>query len=90
MRPGRLFDLPENLSESDCQTIFGHLFRRLAAYRQSRELYALAEYGRSTGPESKRLALQNAFLREIDLWAQALLENAWFACQEPGGGRSIH
>lgn len=81
---------PRDLSETDRQTLFEHLFRRLAAYRHSAELYArVEEYHHSPDAHANNeqaTVTREEFMREVDSWGQALLENAWFACQEPGGG----
>lgn len=84
---------PQDLSETDRRTIFEHLFRRLAVYRHSVELYARVEEYHNSPPNSRALtdqatATRENFMREIDAWGQTLLENAWVACQEPGGGVS--
>lgn len=84
---------PKDLSEHDRQTLFEHFFRRLAAYRHACELYARVEEfhhsseAAATGDEAT--VAREDFMREIDTWAQALLENTWIACQEPGGGPSF-
>ncbi|KAI0064563.1 DUF726-domain-containing protein [Artomyces pyxidatus] len=80
---------PASLSDADRLTIFNHVFRRLAATRNTAELYAMAEgdvSGRSSPPESNSSGTMALFVLEVDLWVQSILSAAWIACREPGGG----
>lgn len=81
---------PKELTETDRLTIFEHVFRRLAAYRNAAKFYAGAEYGLSTRPQEEKAQTKKQFLDELDSWAQELVQHVWFACQEPGGGKSFH
>jgi hypothetical protein len=74
---------PKELSDDERNTVFQHFFRRLAQHRNSFEIYALAEAGYA---EVDTSGTQKAVSKELDHWAQELLNNAWAACQEPGGG----
>ncbi|THH12520.1 hypothetical protein EW146_g7614, partial [Bondarzewia mesenterica] len=80
---------PNELTETDRQIIFERFFRNLAACRNRTELYALAERNFVFGPQidPDLFEIEGAFVDEINSWAQGLLESAWIACQEPGGGR---
>lgn len=80
---------PPNFSEKEKHAVFQHFFHRLAAYRNTAELYASTEHILSSFPEDKKLETKDSFTHEVDQWAQGLLKNAWAACQEPGGG-TVH
>jgi len=75
-------------SERECKTAFLYIFRRLAAYRNTTELYALTEaallQSDTSGCYDDITTLE--FSQALNTWGQSLLENAWVACQEPGGG----
>jgi hypothetical protein len=75
---------PSELTEAERLAFFEHFFRRLAAHRNQFQIYAIAESGYilQEGGTPKEKAL----LSELDHWAQGLLNSAWAACQEPGGG----
>jgi hypothetical protein len=77
---------PKELTERERDTVFQHFFRRLAAHRNTIELYAAAEFNLSTLQEVIKSRQRDEFNREINSWAQALLENAWIVCGAPGGG----
>ncbi|KAH9952222.1 DUF726-domain-containing protein [Amylocystis lapponica] len=79
---------PKELDQDACLTIFQHLFRRLAAYRNTVELYALAEYNLSISPEEMKACVRDEFGEEVNRWAHELLKHAWIACHEPGGGKT--
>lgn len=70
-------------------TIFEHFFRRLAAYRNTTELYALSEYNHSPDPESEKARRRDNFNQQVTAWAQTLLEQAWVVCKESGGGEGL-
>ncbi|KAK0239980.1 DUF726-domain-containing protein [Armillaria nabsnona] len=76
---------PKQLTQQERETVFQHIFRRLAAYRNSAELYSLAEYSLSPLPEKVKSDRRNAFNKGLNTWAQQLLEHAWVACGEPDG-----
>jgi hypothetical protein len=80
-------DFSTDLSEREREIIFQYLFRRLAAYRNTTELYALTEAAllRSSdngSSDSKTFEFSQA----LNAWGQSILENTWVTCQEPGGG----
>lgn len=77
---------PKELSSTEQSAIFQHIFRRLAASRNTAELYALAEYTLSNLTNEKKSLIHDAFVRDVNRWAQNLLQHAWLACDEPGGG----
>lgn len=70
-----------DLGEWERETVFLYVFRRLAAYRNTIELYALTEA--ALLPPSRCF---NEFSQALNEWGQSTLENAWVACQEPGEG----
>lgn len=74
---------PKELTEDERDTVFQHLFRRLAHHRNTFEIYALAECGYA---EDSGQGTQKDVVKELDHWSQELLKNAWTACQAPGGG----
>ncbi|KAI0044832.1 DUF726-domain-containing protein [Auriscalpium vulgare] len=77
---------PAELSDADNLTIFQHIFRRLAAHRNTVELYAEAEAAYSDPQDTAHVDLKEDFVREVDVWSQSLLSATWVACKEPGGG----
>ncbi|KAH7929748.1 DUF726-domain-containing protein [Leucogyrophana mollusca] len=79
---------PKELSDQDRETVFQHFFHRLAAYRNTSELYALAEYNLSQQTEHNKSRSRDVFCDALNRWAQDLLQNAWVACQEPGSSTS--
>lgn len=79
---------PPKLNDLERHVFFQHFYHRLAAHRNTAELYAHAEYILSSLPEEQRFQIRCQFNQEQNRWAQELLENAWVACQEPGGGKS--
>ncbi|KAL0946644.1 hypothetical protein HGRIS_012838 [Hohenbuehelia grisea] len=76
------------LAKEDLDIVFQHLFRRLAQYRNSTQLYSQLEAhtDNSLVPAERKAGYQTDFNDAINSWAQKLLEAAWAACQEPGGG----
>lgn len=72
------------LSEGERKTVFQYFFRRLAAYRNTIELYALTENALLQPSGSFDDSLE--FSQVLNAWGQSILENAWVACQAPGGG----
>lgn len=81
---------PKALTEADRLAIFEHVFRRLAAHRNTAKFYAGAEYGLSAKPQEVKARTKEQFLVELNSWAQELVQHVWIACQEPGGGKSSH
>ncbi|KZT68123.1 DUF726-domain-containing protein [Daedalea quercina L-15889] len=77
---------PKELAEAERLAIFEHVFRRLAAHRNTAELYAVAEYTFSTKAQEQKNETKELFLKELNGWGQGLLQHVWLACQEPGGG----
>ncbi|KAK7467244.1 hypothetical protein VKT23_004301 [Stygiomarasmius scandens] len=74
---------PPQLTESDRRNVFEQLFRRLAAHRNTAELYALTEYNLSTLVEPKKDKRKGDFVRDLNNWAQELLNTAWTVCGDP-------
>lgn len=74
---------PKELTDEQRDTVFQHLFRRLAHHRNTFEIYALAESGYAELNGSDK---QKAVVKDLDHWSQGLLKNAWTACQAPEGG----
>lgn len=81
---------PKELTEADRLVIFEHVFRRLAAHRNTAQFYAGAEYGLSAKPQAEKARMKEHFLVELNGWAQELVKHVWIACQEPGGGKLFH
>ncbi|KAG0699681.1 DUF726-domain-containing protein [Suillus ampliporus] len=75
-----------DLSELERETVFLYFFRRLAAYRNTIELYALTEAAllQPGGCFNDSRTLE--FSQGLNTWGQSILNHAWVACQEPGGG----
>ncbi|KIK57694.1 hypothetical protein GYMLUDRAFT_45861 [Collybiopsis luxurians FD-317 M1] len=76
---------PTDLTDSDQDTLFQYIFRRLAAYRNSAQLHALAEYNLSTLHVERREKRKNEFSRIINEWAQELVEKSYMVCGQPDG-----
>ncbi|KAF7294835.1 hypothetical protein MIND_01021400 [Mycena indigotica] len=70
---------PQGLSEHERETIFTHLFRRLASFRNTLFLYSSQD--QTLSPEAR-----HAHETSIQQWAQGLIEVAFVICGEPGGG----
>lgn len=79
---------PKDLTEAERLAIFQHVFRRLAAHRNTAELYAIAEYTFSSKPQEQKGETRGSFVDDINQWGQDLLQHVWHSCQEPGGGKS--
>jgi hypothetical protein len=75
---------PANLSVEERHALFNHFLRRLTAYMNDHVSYVIAE-GRFINPEVV-MQLRKLLVKELTQWAQELLNHAWAACQEPGGG----
>ena len=78
---------PKELTEEQCTAELQRLERKLAGFRNTAELYAIAEAGADDSRKSTESL--DEFVRAMNDWAQQTLKNAWLACREPGGGMSI-
>ncbi|KAF9564386.1 DUF726-domain-containing protein [Agrocybe pediades] len=67
---------PKDLSDEQKATVFQHIFRRLADYRNTAALYSLLECSFTSGGDEV-ISKQHEFETEINRWAQSLLEKAW-------------
>ncbi|KAJ7581215.1 DUF726-domain-containing protein [Mycena floridula] len=76
----------KELTNEDRHTVFEHIFRRLAKYRNTAELYALMEYNSSTVPERQKTRRRDSFNGDLNKWAQGLLEHAWIICDQEAAG----
>lgn len=65
---------PKDLTYSDQEALFQYIFRRLAAYRNAAELYALAENQLSTLPNDKKQRRRHTFSKALNEWAQELVD----------------
>lgn len=74
---------PKNLSKEEKTAVFEHINRHLARHRNNAERWANAE-AFAIQDESERDKFSRGFAHLIDEWANALLKNAWMACDEPG------
>ncbi|KAL5532646.1 hypothetical protein ACEPAF_4420 [Sanghuangporus sanghuang] len=74
---------PKELSKQQRKIIFEHIYRRLAVHRNNAERWANYEDFVDPGNDIGQIIRQE-FVEEINAWANALLENAWVACEEPG------
>ncbi|KZT11351.1 DUF726-domain-containing protein [Laetiporus sulphureus 93-53] len=77
---------PSHLSEAQRRAVFEKVFRHLAAYRNTSELYAVAEYSLSTLPDDEKEDIRRLFVIQVTQWGQDLLKHIWMACSEPGEG----
>ncbi|KAF5389899.1 hypothetical protein D9757_003718 [Collybiopsis confluens] len=78
---------PTDLTDADQTTLFQYIIRRLAAYRNSAQLHALAEYSQSSLSVEKRERRKAEFDKDINEWAQGLVEKAYMVCGQPEGGQ---
>ncbi|KAI0341665.1 DUF726-domain-containing protein [Trametopsis cervina] len=78
---------PTELHEPELQSFFQYFLRRIASHRNKAEMFAQNEHALSSARDLESQRIQEAQSAELNNWAQALLENAWAACQEPGGGK---
>ncbi|KAJ3905025.1 DUF726-domain-containing protein [Lentinula edodes] len=76
---------PTDLTDSDQNTLFQYLYRRLAAYRNAAELHALAEYQLSALPEENKQKIKHQFSQTLNEWAQELVDKAYMVCGQPDG-----
>ncbi|KAJ4475248.1 DUF726-domain-containing protein [Lentinula edodes] len=76
---------PTDLTDSDQNTLFQYLYRRLAAYRNAAELHALAEYQLSALPEENKQKIKDEFSQTLNEWAQELVDKAYMVCGQPDG-----
>lgn len=72
-----------DLTGEQRKTIYEHLRRRLAVHRNEAGKWEDQEYSVCGGKSDDA---DSVFIREINVWADALAENAWLACGEPGKG----
>ncbi|KAG7092542.1 hypothetical protein E1B28_008892 [Marasmius oreades] len=81
---------PRELTRAERQSIFQHVYRRLAANRNKATLYAEAEFQSSSLPQVTKQQIKDEFNDEVAKWARDLLEKAWIACGEPEEGGCTH
>ena len=74
---------PTDFTDADKLAVLEHVTRRLAAHRNKAELYARTEAILSSAKEAEQTV--DAFMAEIDKWAEELLRHAWTALGELGG-----
>ena len=79
---------PKKLTEEQCTAVLQRLERKLAGFRNTAELYAIAEAGADDSRKKSTESLDE-FVQAMNDWAQQTLKNAWLACREPGGGMSV-
>lgn len=77
---------PDGLDDDGRQALFQHIFRRLAARRNTSELWRTAELANRAASDSQEAASGDEFMRAIMNWAQELLRDAWVACAVTGDG----
>lgn len=76
---------PKDLSDAERETVFLHLFHRLASYRNTAAVYAELE-AVVLGSTSDAESLKADFIEALNRWGEELVRIVWLACQEPGGG----
>ncbi|KAI9064399.1 DUF726-domain-containing protein, partial [Trametes sanguinea] len=78
---------PKELSDADCRAVYQRLYRRLASFRNTAELYATME----ANPANTATSVQTRddFVDALNSWAQETLNIIWYACREPGGGKPL-
>ncbi|KIJ69262.1 hypothetical protein HYDPIDRAFT_172701 [Hydnomerulius pinastri MD-312] len=74
---------PKDLSDAERETVFLHLCRRLASYRNTAALYAEIENTTLQAFGNDTDSFKDEFIEALNQWGQELLRNAWLACQEP-------
>jgi hypothetical protein len=78
---------PKDLPDAVKETVFNHFAARLAAFRNTAQLYSSLEQDLSSLRPLTKKARKVKFDQEIQQWAQKLLEQTWLVCGEPGGGK---
>ncbi|KAJ7343360.1 DUF726-domain-containing protein [Mycena albidolilacea] len=78
---------PKDLPDAVKETVFNHFAARLAAFRNTAQLYSSLEQDLSSLRPLTKKARKERFDKEIQQWAQKLLEQTWLVCGEPGGGK---
>lgn len=78
--PENILPLKE-LSTQEQDTVFQHLFRRLAAFRNTHEVYARMEYELSDSGTDAREIRRDQVIKSLNHWSQELLEKAWVVCR---------
>ncbi|KAJ7905635.1 DUF726-domain-containing protein [Mycena olivaceomarginata] len=78
---------PKDLPDAVKETVFNHFAARLAAFRNTAQLYSSLEQDLSSLRPLTKKARKAKFDQEIQQWAQKLLEQTWLVCGEPGGGK---
>jgi len=71
---------PKDLTIEQKATLFQHIFRNLAKYRNTVALYSILECSVASGGNRNAITAQREFENEINKWAQSLLETAWVVC----------
>ena len=74
---------PKELSKEERAAVFEHIYRHLARHRNNADRWANAE-AFNIQDETKKDDFYRGFVELINEWANALLKNAWMACEEPG------
>lgn len=77
---------PKDITPDERKAAFEYLQRRIAAHRHNAARFA-AEERRVEANSDVDVHSKHAderFVDELDKWANALLQNVWVACGEPG------
>lgn len=77
---------PKALSKQERAAVFEHIHRHLARHRNNADRWASAE-AYSVSNDTKKEELYHEFINLITEWANALLKNAWMACEEPDSSK---
>lgn len=79
----------KELNKEQLGNIFWHIFSRLARYRNLCQLHAMSEY-QASPLQTTNKARKQEFDKEIDGWAQMMVDRSWTACKSPGGRLHFH
>ncbi|KAF5358195.1 hypothetical protein D9756_001400 [Leucocoprinus leucothites] len=73
---------PRELTAQEKNTVFQHFFRRLAAFRNTYDIYARRECDNSEPSKGASEETRNEFIRSLNQWAQELTHKAWIVCRK--------
>ncbi|KIY72049.1 DUF726-domain-containing protein [Cylindrobasidium torrendii FP15055 ss-10] len=74
---------PKELNQDDRDNVFEHIYRRLAAHRNTALLLADVESTLSSHPDSVKQKRRDEVEHALNNWAQSLLQQAYTACAQP-------
>lgn len=78
---------PREITPDERNAAFEYIRRKIASHRHTAARYVQEERRvASDGDDGRSKDTDRQFVKVLDKWANALLQNAWVACGEPGHG----